>query len=379
MKDPRVDKLADVLVNYSCAVKKGDVVHINFSGLDTIPLVKALHKECILRGAKHVEIDFSDPEISRDFINLAKPAQLDYFPQHTLDFIKQVDCYIAVRGSENSMVMANANTKNMAARQKVLSPILSERVDNTRWVVTIYPTHGTAQEAKMSLEEFEDFYFNATIYDYAGLKKRQAKLQKMMKAAKTVRIKASDTDLEFSIAGMPAISCFGDRNIPDGEVFTAPVRDSVNGHIQYNTPSIYQGKEFENVYFEFVDGKIVVAKAGGQTKALNQILDSDEGARYIGEWSIGTNPNIRKPMRNILFDEKIFGSIHLTPGRAYEECDNGNRSAVHWDLVKILVGDGEIWFDNKLIQKDGVFVHKNLLDLNPPKERKIAERFLAGR
>jgi aminopeptidase len=188
-----------------------------------------------------------------------------------------------------------------------------------------------------------------------------------MDRTKRIRIVAPDTDIAFSIDGLPGIKCDGRFNMPDGEVFTAPVRDSVQGHITYNCPSIYQGKEYNNVRFEFKDGRIVKASAdGGLSAMLNKILDTDEGSRYIGEFALGINPGIRQPMRNILFDEKIFGSIHLTPGQAYDECDNGNRSAVHWDLVRILA-DGEIWFDDVLIQKNGRFVHKDLLQLNPEK------------
>jgi aminopeptidase len=186
-----------------------------------------------------------------------------------------------------------------------------------------------------------------------------------MDKADRVRIKASDTDLHFSIKGLPGIKCDGRFNIPDGEVFTAPVKDSVEGYITYNCPTVYQGKEFNTIRLEFKKGKIVSATAPGMDDALNRILDTDAGARYIGEFAVGVNPNIRVPMRNILFDEKIFGSIHFTPGQCYDECDNGNRSAVHWDMVKILTGDGELWFDELLIQKDGRFVHKDLLELNP--------------
>ena len=186
-----------------------------------------------------------------------------------------------------------------------------------------------------------------------------------MDKADLVRIKASDTDLTFSIKGLPGMKCDGRFNIPDGEVFTAPVKDSVEGYITYNCPTVYQGKEFNNIRLEFSNGKIVKATAPGMNEALNRILDTDAGARYVGEFAIGVNPHIRVPMRNILFDEKIFGSIHFTPGQCYDECDNGNRSAVHWDMVKLLEGDGEIWFDDILIQKDGRFVHKELLMLNP--------------
>ena len=194
---------------------------------------------------------------------------------------------------------------------------------------------------------------------------KQDLLKALMDRTERVRIKASDTDLSFSIKGLPGIKCDGRLNIPDGEVFSAPVKDSVEGHITYNCPTIYQGKEFNNIRLEFQKGRIVRASAPGMDEALNKILDTDEGARYVGEFSIGLNTMIKTPMRNILFDEKIFGSIHFTPGQAYEECDNGNRSAVHWDMVKILTGDGEIYFDDVLIQKDGLFVHEPLLGLNP--------------
>jgi len=367
MFDPRVAQLAQVLVEYSTRVKRGDTVLINAIGVDTYPLVKELHKLCLQRGAKYVQYDFEFPEVLKDFYNCASREQAEYFPQHKLDFMKQVDVFIAVRAPENAMVYANANPDNQRRFQTTMNPILQHRVKFTRWVVTRWPTHAAAQDAKMSLEEFWNFFFGCTIFDYAGLKKKQAQLVRLMNRAHRVRIKASDTDLAFSLKGMRGISCHGDRNIPDGEVYTAPVRDSLEGYLTYNTPSIYLGKEYNNIRLEFSRGRIVKAEAGGMSEALNHIFDTDEGARYIGEFSIGTNTEIRQPMRNILFDEKIFGSIHLTPGSAYEEpgCDNGNRSAIHWDLVKILTGDGEIWFDNQLIQKNGLFVHPALLEMNP--------------
>lgn len=365
VKDPRITEWAEVLVNYSTKVKKGDVVLISAGGVEALPLVKELYRLCLAKGAKYVEYEFSVPEINRQFYNLAKSEQLSYFPQHKLDFMKQVTVYIAIGAADNSMVMAQANQANVIAYSKLTRPIVDQRVKHTRWVVTRYPTHGGAQEARMSLEEYEDYLLSSCCIDWDIESKKQEKLKKLMDRATTVRIKASDTDLSFSVKGLNGIKCDGRYNIPDGEVFTAPVKDSVEGYITYNCPSIYQGKEFTGVRFEFAAGKIVKADAGAMTADLNKILDTDEGARYIGEFAIGVNPGIRRPMRNILFDEKIFGSIHFTPGQCYDECDNGNRSAVHWDLVKLLEGDGEIWFDDLLIQKAGRFVHKDLLKLNP--------------
>lgn len=365
MKDPRVRQLADVLVNYSTRVGKGDIVLISASGFESLPLVRELYTLCLERGAKYVEYDFTHPDINRHFYNRASDEQISYFPQHKLDFMKQVNVYIAISAGENSMVMAQANQQNMIAYAKVTRPIADWRVKNTRWVITRYPTQGAAQEAKMSLEEYEDYLFAACCIDWEEESRKQEKLKHLMDRADRVRIRASDTDLSFSIDGLPGIKCDGRFNIPDGEVFTAPVKDSVEGHITYNCPTIYQGKEFNNIRLEFRKGRIVAASAPGMDGPLNKILDTDEGARYIGEFAIGVNPGITEPMRNILFDEKIFGSIHFTPGQCYDECDNGNRSAVHWDMVKLLKGDGEIWFDDHLIQKDGLFVHEDLKDLNP--------------
>jgi aminopeptidase len=365
VKDPRITEWAEVLVNYSTKVKKGDVVLISAGGIEALPLVKELYRLCLLKGAKFVEYEFAVPEINRQFFNLAKSEQLNFFPQHKLDFMKQVTVYIAIGAADNSMVMAQVNQANMIAYSKLTRPIVDQRVKHTRWVVTRYPTHGGAQEARMSLEEYEDYVLSSCCIDWNIESKKQEKLKKLMDKADNIRIKASDTDLSFSIKGLTGIKCDGRFNIPDGEVFTAPVKNSVEGHITYNCPSIYQGKEFNGVRFEFAAGKIVKAEAGAMTADLNKILDTDEGSRYIGEFAIGVNPGIRRPMRNILFDEKIFGSIHFTPGQCYDECDNGNRSAVHWDLVKLLDGDGEIWFDDLLIQKNGCFVHKDLLQLNP--------------
>lgn len=365
MQDPRIKEMASVLVNYSTRVKKNDVVLIHASGLSSLPLVKEIYTQCLNKGAKYVEYDFSVPEINRLFFTCAGKNQLSYFPQHKLDFMKQVTVFIGIGSAENSMAMAQVSQQNMIAHSKVMRPIIDWRVKNTRWVVTRFPTHGSAQEARMSLDEYEDYLFSSCCIDWRAESRKQEKLKKLMDRAESVRITSSDTDISFSIKGMNSIKCDGRYNIPDGEVFTAPVRNSVEGYITYNCPSIYQGKEFNDVRFEFSEGRIIKATAASSSTPLNRILDTDEGARYIGEFAIGVNPNIRIPMRNILFDEKIFGSIHLTPGQSDEECDNGNRSAVHWDLVKILTGDGEIWFDNVLIQKEGLFVHESLLDLNP--------------
>jgi len=255
----------------------------------------------------------------------------------------------------------------MALYSRITRPVLNYRVSKTRWCVLRWPSPSMAQAAGMSTEGFEDLYFDVCTLDYRKMARAMAPLERRMKRADRVHLKGPGTDLAFSIKGMGAQMCKGDRNIPDGEVFSCPVKDSINGRIQFNTPTLYSGTKFEDVCLEFKEGKIVKA-ASNQTQRLNEILDTDPGARYTGEFSLGFNPYILKPMCDILFDEKIAGSLHLTPGQAYDECDNGNRSAVHWDMVLIQRpewGGGEIWFDGELIRKNGMFVPRDLKPLNP--------------
>ncbi|MBQ3574647.1 MAG: aminopeptidase, partial [Clostridia bacterium] len=241
------------------------------------------------------------------------------------------------------------------------------RVPKTRWCVLRFPTPGMAQAASMSQEGFENFFFDVCTMDYSRMDRAMDALKKLMESTDKVRITGPGTDLTFSIKGMPAIKCAGEANIPDGEIYSAPIKDSVNGVLSYNTPSMMDGFTFENVKLTFRDGKIIEATAN-DTERINQIFDMDEGARYVGEFAIGVNPYITKPMKNTLFDEKIMGSFHFTPGAAYDDCFNGNRSALHWDLVCIQTqeyGGGEMYFDDVLIRKDGRFVVPELECLNP--------------
>jgi aminopeptidase len=281
--------------------------------------------------------------------------------------MKKMQVYIAIRGSENASENSDVPSDRMALYSRITRPVLDYRVNRTRWCVLRWPTPSMAQAAGMSTEAFEDLYFDVCTMNYAKMARAMVPLERRMKRANHVHLKSPGTDLTFSIKGIGAKMCKGDRNIPDGEVFSCPVKNSVNGVIQFNTPTIYAGTKFENVRLEFKDGKVVNATANNP-KRLNEILDTDAGARYVGEFSLGFNPYILNPMCDILFDEKIAGSLHLTPGQAYEECDNGNRSAVHWDLVLIQRpewGGGEVWFDGELIRKNGLFVPKDLKLLNP--------------
>ncbi len=364
MHDPRFDKLAQLLVGYSTQLQRGEKVLIESFDIPdamTIALIRAARKA----GA----IPFSQVQrgrITRELALGANDAQMDLAAKHELARMKQMDAYIGLRGSDNITEMSDVPAEQMKLVMRKMRPVQDQRVKKTKWVVLRWPSPSMAQLAGMSTEAFEDFYFDVCTLDYRKLQPGMKALKALMEKTDRVELKGPGTDLRFSIKGINAIICGGDRNIPDGEVFSCPIKNSVEGHVTFNAPSIYQGTGFDNVRFEFREGKIVKATSN-ETAKLNKILDSDPGARYIGEFSLGFNPYILKPMRDILFDEKIAGSFHFTPGQAYEEADNGNRSQVHWDLVNIQrkdYGGGEVWFDGELIRKDGDFLPKNLRSLN---------------
>jgi aminopeptidase len=366
MKDPRIDKLADLLLDHSCEIKSGERVLIEAFDLPEPNLVCALVEGAARRGVWPF-VTWKSNAVLRSLYGSCAEEAMKLVGNFELAQMKEMQAYIGIRGAENSSQFADVPQPQMDLYQKHWwKPVADYRVSKTKWVVLRYPTPSFAQAANMSTPAFEDFYFDVCTADYAAMAEAQKPLVARMDAADRVRITAPGTELEFSIKGIPTIPCAGDRNIPDGEVFTAPVRDSINGHIRFNTPSRYQGTVFDNIEFEFTNGKIVKATAN-ETEKINKILDSDEGARYCGEWAIGVNNRVREPMLDTLFDEKIGGSFHLTPGQAYDIADNGNDSRIHWDLVLIQrpdYGGGQIWFDGELIRKDGRFVPKDLQGLN---------------
>jgi len=365
MHDPRIDALARQLVRYSTYLKKGEKVLIDLYDVpDSIGL--ALIREARAKGAVPL-LRLHQARLTREMMKGAEDAQYGVMAKHLLAEMKDMDAYIAIRGSHNISETSDVPADRMQLAMKHLRPVLDYRVKKTKWCVLRWPSASMAQQAGMSTEAFEDFYFKVCLLDYKALVPAMNALKKLMDKTDRVEITGPGTHLKFSIKDIPAIVCGGNYNIPDGEVFTAPVRDSVEGHISYNAPTIYQGIGFDSIRLEFEKGKIVKAEAGAKTKALNKILDSDPGARYVGEFALGFNTQIREPMRDILFDEKIGGSFHFTPGQAYEDADNGNRSQVHWDMVNIQrkdYGGGEIRFDGKVIRKDGVFLPKALEKLN---------------
>lgn len=364
MKDKRNEILARQLIDYSLELKKGEVLYLEIKGKETLELGKQIIRYATEKGIVPFWF-YNDESLIRQWVRSATDAQHKEQAALHLKLMERADAYIGLRGSDNPFDLADIPQKQIDMYNSLFyKPVhLEERVKRTRWVVLRYPNNAMAQLAQTSQESFEDFYFDVCCADYAKMSKAQDGLQSLMKVTDKVRIVSPGTDLNFSIKGIAPIKCDGHRNIPDGEVYTAPVRDSVNGTISFNTPSLYQGVVYNNISLTFEKGKIIKATCAGDNAKLNQILDVDEGARYVGEFAIGVNPFILHPMKDTLFDEKIAGSIHFTPGQCYDEAYNGNQSSIHWDQVLIQrkdYGGGELWFDGKLIRKDGIFTDASM-------------------
>lgn len=367
MMDQRIKQLAKNLVTFSCNVQKGENVLIESIGGND-ELARALIKQVYEVGATPF-LWLDDKRFDREILLGCNRAQMELRAKLDGELMSNMQAYIGVRGGSNSSEMKDVPSEKSQIYQKYYwEPVHSKiRVPQTKWVVLRYPSPAMAQQADMSTDAFEDYYFDVCNLDYSKMDKAMDPLKELMERTDKVHIKGPGTDLTFSIKGLPAIKCAGNCNIPDGEVYTAPVKGSVNGVISYNTPSMRDGFTFNDIVLTFKDGKIIDAKANDNER-VNKQFDIDEGARYVGEFALGVNPFITFPMKDTLFDEKISGSFHFTPGCSYDDCCNGNKSALHWDLVLIQnkeYGGGEIWFDDVLIRKDGRFVLKELEPLNP--------------
>ncbi len=367
MRDSRIQLLAKNLINYSVRLQKGEKVLIENFGIQP-ELVKALVEEAYEVGGVPF-VSLKEHSIDRSLLMQASEEQLKLEAEFEANVMGKMDAYVGIRAGDNISELSDVPSEKMALHGKTVGQKVHReiRVPKTKWVILRYPSPSMAQLANMSTEAFEDFYFDVCNLDYAKMDKAMDALVALLDKTDKVRITGEGTDLTFSIKDIPSIKCAGQFNIPDGEVFTAPVKNSVNGTITYNTPSPYQGYTFENIKLTFKDGKVVEAKAN-DTERINKIFDTDEGARYIGEFAIGVNPYIQHPMKDILFDEKIDGSFHFTPGQCYDEASNGNNSSIHWDIVNIQrpeYGGGEMYFDDVLIRKDGRFVLEELKQLNP--------------
>jgi len=369
VRDPRNARLAELIVRHSTALQSGEAVMIEaFDVADglVLDLIEAVQRV----GAIPV-VALRANAVNRSLIAGGGEAHFKLQAELDLHPMQKVQAYVGLRGAHNSSELADVPPERMSLYNRLVArPVhLDYRVQHTRWVVLRYPTASMAQLAGMSTEQFEEFFYRVCTLDYARMGRAMEPLVARMQRTDAVRLVGPGTDLRFSIKGIGVVPCEGRRNLPDGECYTAPVRDSVEGVIRYNTPSLYLGTTFENLTFTFEKGRIVRASGNPQDR-LDALLNTDEGARYVGEFSLGFNPHILSPMKDTLFDEKIAGSLHFTPGQAYTSADNGNRSQVHWDLVLIQRpehGGGEVWFDGECVRKDGRFVTSDLEGLNPEK------------
>lgn len=356
MISPQIKKLADILVNYSIEVKKGYVIKVNCGikaqdlGLEVCRLI--LKKGAVPRFTL----------IPRNYAYLyyknAKDYQLKHFPKIAFYEAKNIDGTISIGAEHNTRELTNINPKKIATRQRVTQKISQIILKQNNWVICEAPTNALAQDADMSLEEFKNFVYSATNIDWKKASKQQDNLKKILDKGKQVRIVAKDTDITFSIDGREGIKCDGHRNMPDGEVFIAPVENTTEGYIKYTYPAIKGGREVNGVYLEFSKGKVVKATATKNERFLKEMINTDKGSGYIGEFGIGVNYSIKKFIKQILFDEKIGGTIHLALGMAYKEGGGRNESAIHWDMIKDLRKGGAVYIDGKCIQKNGKFTFK---------------------
>lgn len=367
MKDPRINKLARLLINHSCALKAGEKVLIEAINVPNEMIIQLIRETKRVDGVPLVSI--KDDKVVRELCSCYSKDDIELMADCELYTLKRMDAFIGIRGSMNASELSDVDGYKMKNILKhYIQPVhFEQRNNNAKWVVLRWPTEAMAQRAKLSTEAFEDFYFDACTVDYTKMAAAMEPLIEIMRQTEMVRIVGpGDTDVSFSIKGMTQCKYAGKHNIPDGELLTAPVRDSVNGRICYNVPSVFYGTTFEDVCLTFRDGQIVRATCNYADR-INAILDQDDGARFIGEFAIGFNPKIVKPMKDVLFDEKIMGSIHFGLGNAYKESDNGNRSAIHWDLILIQtpeMGGGKIYFDDTLVRKNGTFVLEELKGLD---------------
>lgn len=378
MRDERLTRIAENICVNSINLQKGERVYID-GAHQALPLIHELVKYIMTHGGE-VDIHIVDQRLSALYGRyVSEEAHRSYVQDVTKGRIERADSIIKVLYSENDYEASNTKTDHLVQIESISVDELQKTQLSKKWVLLKYPSVSEASKARMTTEDFEDLVLDCSAFDYGIFKAPMEKLKTLMEETDRVRIVGNGTDLSFSIKDIPAVACYGTNNIPDGEVFTAPVRDSVQGTIQYNTHSFYRGIVFENVRFTFKDGKIIEASSKQGNDQLQTILDVDEGSRYIGEFALGVHPLIDHPTGDILFDEKIHGSFHFTPGMAYEEANNGNVSKNHWDLVciqRLDYGGGQIYFDDVLIRDNGIFVHEALYELN---KEELLKRYNASK
>ncbi|NLJ25759.1 MAG: aminopeptidase [Firmicutes bacterium] len=363
MIDPRLVKMAEVLIDYSLELKPGDKFLIESTDLAT-PLIKEVYRTALLRGA-HPEVQQQVEGLSRILYTTASDEQLRYVSPLREKVILEYDAFLSIQADYNTKDLTNVDANKMALRRQAMAPLNQRFMERAaqgemRWCVALYPTQGLAQEAAMSLDEYADFVMEACLLNtpcpvaaWQDVHDKQQRYAEFLNGIDLIEVKAKDTDLRLSVKGRTWENCDGKMNFPDGEVFTAPIEDSVEGVIRFSFPGIYSGKEVEDIRLTFKEGKVVEATAAKGEELLHSLLETDEGARRVGEFAIGTNFGITKFTRNMLFDEKIGGTIHLALGSTYYETGGKNESGIHWDMLCDMRDGGEIYADGKLIYRNG--------------------------
>ncbi len=367
-QDERLELLAQKVLENSVHVTCGEKVYLDFTGAETLPFLNACIRIIAQKGAVPYPV-FRTDEMWGNLLNNASEEVVNLYSESYAGFMHEMDVCIRVVGSDNPYDMSSMSEQGRQAYQQIFmnKVHMGVRIPHTRWCILRYPTPARAAVAGMSTAAYEDFFFQSCLLDYQRMSAAMDPLVELMNMTDKVRIVAPGTDLSFSIEGIPASKCVGYRNLPDGEVFTSPVRNSVEGKVTFNTQTKMNGVLFKNISLEFKQGRVVKASSLINDRELQAILDSDEGARYTGEFAFGVNPYILRETGENLFDEKINGSFHIALGSSFVSSDNGNRSAIHWDLVQIQTeacGGGEIYFDDMLIRKNGEFVPNRLWGLN---------------
>lgn len=360
MADPRVERMAEILVDHCTEVREGDVVQIKAYSDLAKPLVLEIYRQVVEKGADEILTRIDLEEMRETLLREASEEQLTKFPSLRMYEAEHTDVYIQILAAVNTKSLSGMDPGRIATWRSSDAPVRAYLTDHTRWTVTLYPTPGAAQDAAMSLAEFEDFVFGAVDIDWQQFAREQQRLQQLFQQGSEVAIKGEDTDLKMTVKGRTFISADGKLNMPDGEIFTGPIEDSVEGHISFTYPAIYPafgGQQVEGIRLWFEQGRVVKATATKGEDYLLAMLDMDQGSRYVGELGLGNNYKIHRFITNILFDEKIGGTVHLAVGRGYPQTGSKNESGLHWDMIKDLRDGGEIYLDGTPVQKDGHWVH----------------------
>jgi len=368
-EDPRLEEFAEVLVNRATHVEEGDNVYLLCKSLESLPLFREVRRQVIKRGGmphEHLLYDTMNGAGAADYdwFKHADSNQLETLSRAKKQEMEKMDAYIRIGGGDNTQDLSGIHPEKISEWKSTTREILNERLSK-KWVATRFPTKSMAQNAGMSTQEFEEMVFEAVTADYSDISKRNKKVKELVDGAEEVRIKSKDTDIRMSLENREGVSADGKNNIPDGEVFYAPVKDSIEGYISFTYPGVDSGTEVHGIKLWFENGKIVDFQAEKNEDYLEKMINTDEGSKYVGELGLGTNRQITEFTKDTLFDEKIAGTVHMAIGRAYEECapeSKRNESAIHWDIVNDLrsrAGGGKIIVDGKVVQEDGKWIFED--------------------